>query len=91
MMVNIECDSVICRGQTLITTEQHLDFITSLNETIGYTSALYESANFQNKASQDFAKAVALSQFEGLEVDTLEQIDYLRMIEENTREFGGGL
>lgn len=31
-MVNIECDSVICRGQTVITTEEHLDFITSLNE-----------------------------------------------------------
>lgn len=32
MMVNIECDSVICRGQTVITTEDNLDFITSLTE-----------------------------------------------------------
>ena len=52
---------------------------------IDASSALFETSNFQNQRDMDFAQLVAANQFEGLEDTALTQIDYLELIEENTR------
>ncbi len=61
-------------------------FVESLNETIGFSSVLLNKDAFTNQRDMLFAQSVAANQFESLESSTLEQIDYLRLIEENTRE-----
>lgn len=61
-------------------------FQESLSDTISASSALFDTSNFTNSRDQQFAQLVAASQFESMEDTALEQIDYLEMIEENTRE-----
>jgi hypothetical protein len=60
-------------------------FVESLNKTIGFASALFDGSNFSYNRDMVFAQSVAANQFEGMKSSALEQIDYLRLIEENTR------
>ena len=60
-------------------------FVDSLNKTIGFASALFDDSNFSYNRDMVFAQSVAANQFEGMESAALKQIDYLRLIEENTR------
>ena len=59
-------------------------FSKSLSDTISYSSALFKDTNFDLNRDKEFAQLVAANQFEDMEVTALEQIDYLKMIEENT-------
>lgn len=61
------------------------DYKSSLQSTITASSALFDSSNFSSQYDQKFAQAVSLNQFEGMEIQAETQIDYLRQIEENTR------
>jgi hypothetical protein len=61
-------------------------FKDSLASTIGYASVLQDSSNFTARRDQEFAQAVAASQFEGMETDIEKEIDLLKQIELNTRE-----
>jgi len=61
-------------------------FEKSLRTTIGASDILFNQDAFETARDMQFAQAIAINQLEGIEVDTLEQIDYLRLIEENTRE-----
>jgi len=61
-------------------------FQKSLNDTISASSVLFDTANFTTSRDQQFAQLVAANQFSTMEDTALEQIDYLRLIEINTRE-----
>ena len=61
-------------------------FKESLTKTIGLSSSLFDDKNFGFSRDQKFAQAVAANQFEAMEAQSFEQIDYLRMIEENTKD-----
>jgi hypothetical protein len=60
-------------------------FAAAIKDATSYSSALFDSNNFANSRDMRFAQAVAANQFESLESTALDQIDYLQMIEENTR------
>ena len=77
--------SAMSEAQTLSSGDDFDAFSESVQKAIGYTSALFETSNFQTQRDMDFAQLVAATQFEGLEDTAMEQIDYLRLIEENTR------
>ncbi|MCK4500129.1 hypothetical protein KAU11_06490, partial [Candidatus Babeliales bacterium] len=57
----------------------------ALSDTIDKSGVLFESGAFSSSQDMLFAQSVAQSQFESLEGSTLEQIDVLKLIEENTR------
>jgi len=57
----------------------------SLDKTIKASSALFETSYFTSAVAQDYAQGVAYNQFESMEVSALTQIDYLMMIEANTK------
>jgi len=68
-------------------TDNYEGFEEALNKTIGYSDALFDVTNFGgNENDMEFAQLVAAAQFEGMEVTALKQIDYLKMIEENTNK-----
>lgn len=66
-------------------TDNYDEFAKAVQEAAGYSSVLMDSSNFEFSRDQRFAQAVAANQFASLEDATLDQIDYLKMIEENTR------
>lgn len=56
----------------------------SLQETIGYSSALMDSKNFSLSKDMQYAQLVAASQFEAMDITLNDELDYLKMIEANT-------
>jgi len=60
-------------------------FQASLQDTISASSVLFDAENFTATRDQKFAQLVAANQFSSMETTALTQIDYLKMIEENTR------
>lgn len=57
----------------------------SLKDTISNSSALFEKTNFRSAWDMQFAQMVAANQLESISTDSLTEIDYLRKIEENTK------
>ena len=57
----------------------------SLTKTISASSVLFNDSNFQTQQDKLFAQAVATNQLESMKVTTLSQIDYLKLIAENTQ------
>lgn len=58
----------------------------SLKDTISNSSALFEKTNFRSAWDMQFAQMVAANQLESISTDSLTEIDYLRKIEENTKD-----
>ncbi|WP_455756473.1 tape measure protein [Sulfurimonas sp.] len=56
-------------------------FKESLENTIGYSSALFEDIYFAKTSDQEFAQLMAAKQFEEMETSTLTQLDYLKTIQ----------
>lgn len=77
--------TAIAEAQRLSTTNLYDEFSEAVKKASDSTSALFATTNFTNQRDMDFAQLVAANQFEELGVKTETQIDYLRMIEENTR------
>lgn len=69
---------------TLSTSGSYEDFATAVQKATSLSSVLNNAENFSLSRDMDFAKLVAANQFESLESITLKEIDYLRMIVENT-------
>jgi len=61
-------------------------FKDSLDKTIQNSSVLFNSKNFTSTRDQQFAQLVAANQFGTLKDNTLTQIDYLKQIEQNTKD-----
>jgi len=61
-------------------------FTKSLSLTIGASNILFNKDAFDFKRDMLFAQAVAVNQFEGIEIDTKTQIDYLQEIADNTKQ-----
>jgi len=73
--------------QELSLTSDFEAFSKSVSDTIGLSRVLSDVSAFGNiERDMLFAQGVAARQFELLEDNTLDQIDYLKLIEENTRE-----
>lgn len=75
----------IAEAQRLSTTDLYDDFAKAVSKASAATNALFETSNFQSSRDMQFAQLVAANQFEGLADITLEEIDYLKQIEVNTR------
>lgn len=56
----------------------------SLKSTIGYSSALNESKNFALSRDMQYAQLVAANQFESMDLTLNDELDYLKLIEQNT-------
>lgn len=56
----------------------------SLSSTIEYSDALFDSKNFKNEWDMNFAQAVALNQFEDLDLTLNDELSLLEQIEINT-------
>jgi len=73
--------------QELSLTSDYEAFSKSVSDTIALSRVLSDVSAFGNiERDMLFAQGVAARQFELLEDNTLDQIDYLKLIEENTRE-----
>jgi hypothetical protein len=59
-------------------------FADAVTKATGLSSVLLDSSNFSSSRDMQFAQLVAANQFEALEATTLEEIDYLKMIADNT-------
>jgi len=57
----------------------------SLSDTISYSSALYDADNFPLTRDMEYAQLAAAKAYEDMDVTLNDELDYLRMIEENTR------
>ncbi|NOQ31786.1 MAG: hypothetical protein GQ570_11750 [Helicobacteraceae bacterium] len=66
-------------------TDDYQAFGDSLQDTIAKSNVLMDASAFDSDRNMKFAQLVASNQFESMEETTLEQIDYLKLIEENTR------
>jgi len=59
-------------------------FAEALDKTIAATDVFFDTKNFITGLEQEYGRLIAANQFEALEEMTLTEIDYLRMIAENT-------
>ena len=57
----------------------------SISKTLGYIDALSETGNFSDAASMRFQQLLAATQLEDIDVALNNELDYLRLIEINTR------
>lgn len=71
-------------AMSLSGTENYEDFAEAVKSASTYSSALFKEENFNSTRDMLFAQSVARNQFESLEDTSLDQLDYLEMIEENT-------
>lgn len=72
-------------AQGLKASNNYEAFSEAIKDAQSYVSALSDSANFGTSKDMRFAEAVAANQFDELQDSALTQVDYLKMIEENTR------
>ena len=56
----------------------------SLQKTLGYSSALMDANNFALSRDMRYAQLVAANQFESMDITLQTEVDYLKMIEQNT-------
>ena len=75
----------IAEAQRLSTTDLYEDYAKAVSKASDATSALFKVENFSSQAEMDFAQLSAAYEFGLLEDITLEEIDYLKQIEVNTR------
>lgn len=73
-------------AESLRITTDYEAYAKSLKDVASASSILFNQDAFSSSFEQRFTQLAALNQFQGLENVTLEEIDYLRLIEENTRE-----
>ncbi|MFZ9660218.1 MAG: hypothetical protein ACO29X_06735, partial [Arcobacteraceae bacterium] len=73
------------KAKSLSTTTDYENYSLAVQEAIKYSDSLMVANNFKSSMDMKFAQAVAASQFEDLQDTTMTQIDYLKLIEENTR------
>ena len=72
-------------AQSLTDTEEYEKFTEAIQKAVNYSGVLLDAKNFSTERDMTFAQLVAANQFEALEVQTMEEIDYLKQIEINTR------
>lgn len=58
----------------------------SIQETVGYSSALSDAKNFTLTRDMQFAQLAAARQFEAMDITLQSEVDYLKEIEINTRD-----
>ena len=75
----------LSRTLTNASTQDELDaYSKAVSDAIDKSSVLFEEGQYANSTDMKFAQLVAANQFESMQDATLDQIDYLKMIEENT-------
>lgn len=74
----------MAKTQELLKGKDYEAISKSIQETVGYSSALSDSKNFTLTRDMQYAQLVAAKQFEDMDITLNEELDYLKMIEENT-------
>lgn len=74
----------MAKTQELLKGKDYEAISNSIKETVGYSSALSDSKNFTLTRDMQYAQLVAAKQFEDMDITLNEELDYLKMIEENT-------
>jgi hypothetical protein len=73
-------------AQVLSESKNYKEYAKAIQDLTETSSVLFNKDAFATSFDQEFAQLVALHQFKNLESVTLEEIDYLKLIEENTRD-----
>ena len=74
----------MAKTQELLKGKDYEAISNSIKETVGYSSALSDAKNFTLTRDMQYAQLVAAKQFEDMDITLNEELDYLKMIEENT-------
>lgn len=74
------------KAKSLFNTDDYEGYEKAINKAIGYSSVLFDEANFANKYDQKFNQNMALHQFQGMDVELNDEIDYLKRIAEATEK-----
>ena len=75
----------LAETQRLAITDDYEAYSEAVDEMISASDALFDSSLFTSGVAQDYEQLVAAINMEELAAITLEELDYLRLIEENTR------
>ncbi len=69
----------------LIGTDDYSALSDAVQKAIGLTSELYDTSNFAGANEMRYTQLLSANEFEDMNIEMLDQLDYLELIEENTR------
>jgi uncharacterized membrane protein YgcG len=77
--------SSLNKNKEMLTQDEYKAIVKSIQDTTNYSGALSQTKNFTSGAEYRYAQLLAATQFEEMGITLDDELDYLKMIEENTR------